>query len=537
MSREVTDSGIVKKIESEILDSIPKSWIQSTLGECFTWGSGGTPKSSVSKYYNGSIPWLVIGDLNDSVVTSAGQFITEEGLCNSSAKLIEPGTLLLAMYGSIGKLGIAGVKLATNQAIAFALANIIDTKYLFYFLRFARPHLNDLGKGATQLNISQTVIKSFPFPLPPINEQKRIVAKIEELFSELDNGVAALKTAREQLKVYRQAVLKHAFEGKLTAQWRAENQDKLESPEQLLTRIQQEREARYQQQLEEWEIAVKEWEAKGKEGKKPGRSPKARSPIQIQEADFNVPDEWAVAELADIAYESVLGKMLDKQKNVGLSRPYLGNINVRWGKFDLDELKTMRIEESELKRYSLVHGDLVICEGGEPGRCAVWQGDDDTIFIQKALHRVRFTESYSPKFAFYYMTYAVPLERVVKNFTGTTIKHLTGAGLSKVQFPVCTLDEQIEVVSVLEARLSEIDQLEAEVAAQLLKAETLRQSILKKAFSGLLVPQDPNDEPASELLARIKAEKVAQKAAEKAQQAAGKKPAAKRGRKLREPVQ
>ncbi|MDP0971844.1 type I restriction endonuclease subunit S, partial [Klebsiella pneumoniae] len=79
-----------------------------------------------------------------------------------------------------------------------------------------------------------------------LNEQKRIVAKIEELFSELDNGIAVLKTAREQLKVYRQAVLKHAFEGKLTAQWRAENQDKLESPEQLLTRIQQEREARYQ---------------------------------------------------------------------------------------------------------------------------------------------------------------------------------------------------------------------------------------------------------------------------------------------------
>src|SRR5690606_22211280 len=110
------------------------------------------------------------------------------------------------------------------------------------------------------------------------------VAKIEELFSELDNGIAALKTAREQLKVYRQAVLKHAFEGKLTAKWREENADKLESPEQLLARIQQEREARCQQQLEEWEAAVKKWEEQGKEGKKPGKPKKLATLTPVPEA-------------------------------------------------------------------------------------------------------------------------------------------------------------------------------------------------------------------------------------------------------------
>ena len=97
-----------------------------------------------------------------------------------------------------------------------------------------------------------------PLPVPPLNEQHRIVAKIEELFSELDKGIESLKAARAKLNIYRQAVLKHAFEGKLTAQWREETKDKLETPEQLLAHIKQEREARYEQQLQEWKAAVKE---------------------------------------------------------------------------------------------------------------------------------------------------------------------------------------------------------------------------------------------------------------------------------------
>lgn len=397
-----------------------------------------------------------------------------------------------------------------------------------HYLWMMKYYLHRCVKHVNQASIStKDMARTIPFILPPLNEQKRIVTKIEELFSELDNGIAALKTAREQLKVYRQAVLKHAFEGKLTAQWREDNKDKLESPEQLLTRIQQERQTRYQQQLEEWKAAVKAWEANGKEGKRPRNPPKLTKLIAVSTSDFEIPFEWAVAELGSIAYESVLGKMLDKQKNIGEERPYLGNINVRWNKFEVNDLKTMKIEESEIERYSLFHGDLVICEGGEPGRCAVWLGNDGEIFIQKALHRVRFTKSYLPTFAFYYLVYSVPLERVVRHFTGTTIKHLTGTGLRKLQFPICSIDEQKEIASLIESKLSVIDSLEKEIDTQLTKAETLRQSILKKAFSGQLVAQDPNDEPASELLARIQAEK----AAEKAKQKAAKKPAVKRSRK------
>jgi len=168
-------------------EELPKNWAKTTLGECFEWGSGGTPTSSVKKYYDGNIPWLVIGDLNDNYINTSNKTITQFGLENSSAKLVPKGTLLLAMYGSIGKLGIAGMSLATNQAIAFALENKeINTKYLFYYLLSVRSSLNLLGKGATQKNISQSIIKDFHFPLPPLSEQHRIVEKIEEIFSELE---------------------------------------------------------------------------------------------------------------------------------------------------------------------------------------------------------------------------------------------------------------------------------------------------------------------------------------------------------------
>ena len=183
------------------------------MPEVVTWGSGGTPKATEKNYYeNGTIPWLIIGDLNDSVVNSSANKITELGLKNSSAKMIPVGTLLVAMYGSIGKLGITGIECCTNQAIAFAKElHGVTIKYMFYYMSMIKPKLISMGKGGTQKNISQSVLKSLDVVVPPIPEQERIVSKIEELFSKLDASVAELQTAKEKLKVYRQAVLKEAF--------------------------------------------------------------------------------------------------------------------------------------------------------------------------------------------------------------------------------------------------------------------------------------------------------------------------------------
>lgn len=197
------------------IKNIPSGWKIKKMPEVVKWSSGGTPKARVKEYYeNGNIPWLIIGDLNDGIVNTSATKITELGLNNSSAKLVPTGTLLVAMYGSIGKLGITGIECCTNQAIAFAKEMYgVTTEYMFYYLLLMKSKLISLGKGGTQKNISLTVLNSIDVVVPPITEQQRIVDWIEELFSQLDSAVETLKKTKQQLAVYRQAVLKEAFEG------------------------------------------------------------------------------------------------------------------------------------------------------------------------------------------------------------------------------------------------------------------------------------------------------------------------------------
>ena len=145
----------------------------------------------------------------------------------------------------------------------------ISAQYIYHFVssqQFRRDAQHNTTGAVGQRRVPAPYLADQSLPLPPAREQHRIVAKIEELFSELDKGIESLKTARRQLEVYRQSVLKHAFEGKLTAQWREENKDKLEKPEQLLARIKQERAAHYERQLKEWKAAVKDMGSEGPTG-------------------------------------------------------------------------------------------------------------------------------------------------------------------------------------------------------------------------------------------------------------------------------
>ena len=204
--------------------------------------------------------------------------------------------------------------------------------------------------------------------------------------------------------------------------------------------------------------------------------------------------------------------MLDKQKNRGTLQPYLRNVNVRWFSFDLDDLKEMHFEDGEAARYELQPGDLVICEGGEPGRAAVWRGSAHNARIQKALHRVRFhPDEYNPSFAMYYMYFAAITNRLTPHYTGTTIKHLTGAALAKVRFPIPPLSEQRRIVAKIEELFSDLDA--GVVALERVRAnlKRYRVTVLKAAVEGTLTEdwraQHPDTEPASVLLERILTER------------------------------
>ncbi|MYG40205.1 MAG: restriction endonuclease subunit S [Nitrospira sp. SB0677_bin_15] len=430
--------------------------------------------------------------------------------------LLKEGDIVISRAGSVG----FSYLLEKPEDSVFASYLIrfrpyIDKKFFKYFLDSPLywREISEKKLGIAVPNVNANKLKQIPLPVPPLPEQRRIVSKLEELLSELDKGIESFKMAREQLIVYRQAILKNAFEGKLTEEWRRKHADELESAETLLEKIKAEREQRYRQQQDDWKRAVKAWEASGKVDKKPTKPGKPKELPPLTEAELSelpkLPDGWAWIRFHNMVLESCLGKMLDKSKNVGTPIPYLRNINVRWGSFDLSDLLNMKFEEAEKERYGLQSGDLIICEGGEPGRCAIWKQSNSDMRIQKALHRVRFpTKSIANKFAYYFMLFSSSNGHLSKFFTGTTIKHLTGKGLANLEFPVSSIAEQNQIVDQIESRLSAAERLEQDIANGLKQAEALRQSLLKKAFEGRLVPQDPNDEPASVLLERIRAEKA-----------------------------
>lgn len=259
-------------------EQLPTGWKLATLDDLAVWGSGGTPSRARSDYFSGDIPWVTISDLNDAVVHSSKESISALGVENSSAKLVPVGSVMLALYGSIGKLGISGRVLTTNQAIAYALPDdsMYDSRYLFYFLQRSRNRLLALGSGVTQKNIYIKDVKGFPIPVAPRREQARIVTRLDELLPDLEAGVAELRQAQNKLKQYRQSLLKAAVEGALTAEWRQHNTP-AESGAQLLQRILQERRTRWESaQLarfaEQGKTPPKDWQKKYPEPVSPDTS-------------------------------------------------------------------------------------------------------------------------------------------------------------------------------------------------------------------------------------------------------------------------
>ena len=240
--------------------SIPKSWIWARIQDVATTATGGTPSRSMSTYFGGNIPWVKSGELGDGHVFDTEETLSELGLKSSNAKLFPKGTLCIALYGAtVGKLGILEVDAATNQAVCgLFLQDEVHRDFVFYYLASIRRHLIEQGKGGAQSNISNGLVRQTRIPIAPLAEQARIVAKIEELFSDLDAGVAALKRAKANLKRYRASVLKSAVEGKLTEQWRAKHPAK-EPASALLARILLERRQKWEaDQLAKFAAAKKE---------------------------------------------------------------------------------------------------------------------------------------------------------------------------------------------------------------------------------------------------------------------------------------
>ena len=287
------------------------------LGDICSIVSGTTPKSNRPEYWDGDINWVTPAELNDDsdIIYESQRKITEQAVQDSSLKPFPAGTVLLSSRAPIGKVAIAGVEMYCNQGFKNLIcSNRIYNQYLYHFLKNSTEYLNSLGRGATFKEISKSIVENIEIPLPPLDEQRRIVAVLDKV-SDL------IAKRREQLDKLDELV-------------------KARFVEMFGDVIQNER-------------------------------------------------SWKQYIFSDIA-TSRLGKMLDAKQQTGkYEYPYLANFNVQWFRFELDNLNKMDFNEADQQEFELREGDLLVCEGGEIGRCAVWHNEIHPCYFQKALQRTR----------------------------------------------------------------------------------------------------------------------------------------------------
>ncbi len=498
--------------------SQPSGWIFEKLGDVLDVKGGSQPPKTKFIYepQDGYVQLLQIRDFGAKPVPT---FVP----ARSVTKFCDVDDVLIARYGaSLGRI-LTGKAGAYNVALAKTIFDprLLFGRFVFYLLKTSilQTPLKMISRSA-QNGFAKHEIAHAILPIPPLNEQRRIVAKIEELFSELDKGVESLKTARAQLKIYRQAVLKHAFEGKLTADWREQNKDKLEPAEKLLERIKAEREARYLQQLEEWEDAVKKWEAGGKVGKKPGKprplkhfkKMEKREVVELQKP----PSGWGWDKLGWMTCGVDYGTAAKSAKSGEV--PVLRMGNMQGGKLDWSDL-AYTSDKAEIQKYILRVGDVLFNRTNSPelvGKTVIYRGEQPALFAGYLI-RVNHIEAIvdGQYLNMFLNSHVAKQESNRVKTDGVNQSNINGEKLQNYPFPYCSILEQQEIVRILDEKVSLIDQMESDIAIQLRRSNSLRQAILKKAFSGELVAQDLNDEPAAVLLERIKAENTEKAAAQK----------------------
>jgi len=503
------------------IPSLPTGWEACCFGDIARIRNGYAFKSELFKKVRGhesDVPLIRQSQMKGARIdTSDAVFLSGDHLKKHSDYVITKGDVIIGMSGSIGKVCLYADDFPALQnqrtgKIVPHLVSELNPKFFGLFLSNIERELTEFAKGMGVQNISAKDIEQLPFNLPPKNEQHRIVAKIEELFSELDKGIEALKTAQAQLKVYRQALLKHAFEGKLTAQWRAENQDKLETADALLKRIQQERAQRYQQQLADWQTNVKQGSLVQRAGKP--KAPKPLPPLTAEElAELpELPEGWGWIKLGD-AVETNVGFAFKSSdfSSSGIRLLRGENIEPRqlrwtdtrfWPNDRANEFEALLVMAGEI---IIAMDRPVISSGLKVTR--VRQSDTPCLLVQRVA-RIKEQQGICTSYIFSAIDQNRFINHCLGNQTGTQLPHISEAQIRAYPVPLCSYEEQSLISQELDSRMSEVDQLEQTITTSLQQAEALRQSILKKAFAGLLVPQDPHDEPASALLARIKAERA-----------------------------
>jgi type I restriction enzyme, S subunit len=444
--------------------NLPNGWLQVQLGDVVSYGK--TRKCVLADVTDDT--WVLeLEDIEKESSRIISRKTAKERPFKSTKNRFEKGSVL---YGKLrpylNKVVVADTDgVCTTEIIPLDSEPFVVNRYLFHWLK-TRDFLNYVNEVSYGVNMPRLGTKdgvAAPFMLAPLAEQKVIADKLDTLLTRVENAKARLERVPQILKRFRQSVLAAAVSGRLTEEWRTNSDTYVHASS------------------DAWK-----WPP--------------------------VPGIWEVKLYPELV-ESRLGKMLDKAKNSGLPTKYLGNINVRWFDFKLSEVQEILVSEAERTELAIRPGDVLICEGGEPGRCAVWDGRvEERIVFQKALHRARVSEALIPEWLAMNLKHDADNLILEQLFSGTTIKHLTGKALKRYPVRLPPKDEQTEIARRVEQLFAHAERIEQHVNNALARVNNLTQSILAKAFRGELTEQWRKDNPelisgensAEALLERIK---------------------------------
>ena len=442
----------VKCIDEKIPFEIPQGWEWERIGNLFETTSGSTPLSRNPDYYqNGSINWVRTTDLNNGVLCKTEIQITEKACSDYNLTILPQNSVCIAMYGgagTIGKHSILQFDTTINQSVCAIKPNgYCNMDYLHTFIEYQRPYWMDFAAGSRKdPNINQLIIKHCLLPIPPQKEQTRIVEKLSLLHPYITQyGECQIKLDyinKEILDKFKKSILQEAIQGKLVPQLTEEG-----TAQDLLEQIKIEK----QKLVKEGKLkksalndSVIFRDDDNKYCEKIGKSVQCID----EEIPFEIPESWVWCKFQDIA-NSELGKTMNKASDKGSEVPYLCSINVYWDKVDLSNVKVAPFSIAEKEKYLLQKGDLLICEGGEVGRCAIWS-NDKTMYYQNALHRVRFYGNISSKFIQNVIRSYKTMGIIDKNSKGMTIKHFTKTALNSLYIPLPPFQEQQRIVAQIE---------------------------------------------------------------------------------------
>lgn len=443
----------------------------------------------------GDVRLVQLADVGRGVFRNrSNRWLTTETARRLNCTFLRAGDVLIARLGDpagaacvFPGVGAPAVT-AVDVCILRPALSTVDVKWLAWMINaptFRRDVIR-YQSGTTRKRISRKNLERLHVPVPPWETQVLVREALEENLSRLDHGARILEDSCVRLKQLKETVLESAIRGHLVPQ-----SDDADSAGTLLKRILEERRCARREQ-ENRKAAAKGKRPTGGAAKKGYEEPLEPTRPPIAE----LPEGWVWTSLDAIA-EVELGKMLNREAREGeQQRPYLANLNVRWGSFDLADLRTMAIPEEKRERYRVRPGDLLVCEGGEVGRCAVWNGELGEVYYQKALHRVR----PHPDVSVYYLAYLLrgyaAMGAYEQLITGSTIKHLPREDLRRLPIPLPPLEEQYRIVAEVDRRFSFIDAAERQVDGGLARAETLRESLLHAAITGRLArSQAPGPTP------------------------------------------